>query len=228
MASKSKTSFCIDSLLARQDVKLTGPPTGGVVHHNTTTDEDSPPSISSGSPPDSSTESGSPAVVRFRSNLFGGILHNHHSYPPPPLLPVDEVKPETDGRPRSNNSDKEDSSNGLVSKDGHHQLPATSLPCWQQPHSITRMTFGSPTQQSSSPSSSTANSQHCGTATYSSPLFTSPAAALHAAAAAAAAAVAASSPSAHQFHSAHLEWLARAGVLYHRFGADLSGAFLFY
>ena len=25
------------------------------------------------------------------------------------------------------------------------------------------------------------------------------------------------------FHSAHLEWLARAGVLYHRFGADLSG-----
>lgn len=220
MASKSKTSFCIDSLLS-QDVhhhKVTAPVV--VVRH---ADDDSPPA-SSRSPPDSSTESASAATatVRFRSNLFGGILMQ------PGYPPIVESK-EADGRPQSSNSSNKEET--VTESTPGHQSMASSMTCWQQPHSITRLAYGPVATPSTNgngighqltPSSSSPTSSGNGTA-YSSTLFTNPAAALHAAAAAAAAAVAASSPSAHQFHSAHLEWLARAGVLYHRFGADLSG-----
>lgn len=171
--------------------------------------------------------------LRFRSNLFGGIHHHYPSFEMAtdsggknPSGDIQEGEKETDGRQSSSStSTKEDAT---TSGDGQ-VVQQPSVSCWTQPHSIGRMVYGPPSTSGSqtistssimtSPSSTASSSL----ANYPSPLFTSPAAALHAAAAAAAAAVAASSPAAHQFHSAHLEWLARAGVLYHRFGGDLSG-----
>lgn len=215
-SSKSKTSFCIDSLLAQDKVPSAESTSTGQSHH--------PQLIVS-----SYGES-----LRFRSNLFGGL---HHHYPPfetstesagkhPSGDNQQDGEKETDGRQSSSSSShKED---GTASGDGQVSQPP-SVSCWTQPHSISRMVYGPPTSSGAqtnstssmmtSPSSTASGSL----VSYPGPLFTSPAAALHAAAAAAAAAVAASSPAAHQFHSAHLEWLARAGVLYHRFGGDLSG-----
>ena len=215
MASgKSKTSFCIDSLLAQD--KLPSAESSSAqqqAQHQQL--------IISGSYGD---------AIRFRSNLFGG-LHHHH-YPPSfetakkaPGESDGENNKETDGRHSSNSSTKEE---GTTNGDGQ-PIAQPSISCWTQPMSR-MLAYAPPTSSgtqtvatSSGALTSTTSSASGGLSNYPSPLFTSPAAALHAAAAAAAAAVAASSPAAHQFHSAHLEWLARAGVLYHRFGGDLSG-----
>ena len=141
--------------------------------------------------------------IRFRSNLFGGLHPAYSAFE----APVEQAKQQGeadgerdagDGR-QSSSSSKEDAS-GEASVTQWH--PASAI--------------GRPAVPTSGP-------PPMGSSAYPAPMFTNPAAALHAAAAAAAAAVAASSPSAHQFHSAHLEWLARAGVLYHRFGGDLTG-----
>ena len=222
MASgKSKTSFCIDSLLAQDKVPSVESPTPAShpSHHQ---------QLIISSYGDS---------IRFRSNLFGGL--HHHGYPVPLGVDLtgknqsvdaqqstDVDKETTDGRQSSNSSNKEDGASTTANADG--QQVQSSVSCWTP---MGRMVYGPVTTSGltvptssilSSSSSSTAVSQ-ANLSSYPGPLFTSPAAALHAAAAAAAAAVAASSPTAHQFHSAHLEWLARAGVLYHRFGGDLSG-----
>ena len=185
MVSKSKTSFCIDSLLAHDSIK-----SGGSVR------QESSPS----SPPDPYNSS------RFRPSLLVAL----------PQHPPNET---------ADSSSSAESHKDDVPEVIQQQAAASSPVTWQQPHSISRLVYtssGGVTIPTSSPTSSNGGS-------YPSPLFASPAAALHAAAAAAAAAVAASSPgSHHQFHSAHLEWLARAGVLYHRFGADLSGKWSFF
>lgn len=213
---KSKTSFCIDSLLAQD--KLPG----------SESSSSGQPQLIVGSYADS---------IRFRTNLFAGLHHHYPSLETPAEsgggkvsssgdTQVDGEK-EADGR-QSSSSHKDDGSTSANGDIG----PQPTVSCWTQPHhAMARLVYSPPSSSgtptvsasvlNSSPSSTTASSS--GIANYPGPLFTSPAAALHAAAAAAAAAVAASSPTAHQFHSAHLEWLARAGVLYHRFGADLSG-----
>lgn len=236
MASgKSKTSFCIDSLLAQDKL-----PSSDTI----------PSQAAQAAAHQQLMASSYGESLRFRSNLFGG-LHHHH-YPSfetsvesaknktSDCMPADGDR-ETDGRQSSSSStNKEDGPiTGNERDGGQHVVQQPNVSCWTQPHSMTRMIYGPPTSSgsqtipvsninlltSSSSSSTTASSTSGSTSlgNYPGPLFTSPAAALHAAAAAAAAAVAASSPAAHQFHSAHLEWLARAGVLYHRFGADLSG-----
>ena len=233
MASgKSKTSFCIDSLLAQDKLP------------------------SADSMPSQSAQAAAAAAahqqlivssygdsIRFRSNLFGGLHHHHYpsfetsaesvanKVPSSDSVASVEGEKETDGRQSSSSSiNKEDGT--ANERDGGQQLvqQPSSISCWTQPHSMSRMIYGPPTSSctqtvstSLTTSSATTASSTSSMTNYPGPLFTSPAAALHAAAAAAAAAVAASSPAAHQFHSAHLEWLARAGVLYHRFGGDLSG-----
>lgn len=234
MASgKSKTSFCIDSLLAQDKLPSS---------------DSLPSAAGQAAAHQQLIVSSYGESLRFRSNLFGG-LHHHH-YPSfetsvesatnktSDSMPADGEK-ETDGRQSSGSStNKEDGPITGNERDGGQQIvQQPNISCWTQPHSMARMIYGPPTSSgsqtvpttnisvlTSSSSSTTASSGSTSLANYPGPLFTSPAAALHAAAAAAAAAVAASSPTAHQFHSAHLEWLARAGVLYHRFGADLSGS----
>lgn len=220
MASgKSKTSFCIDSLLAQDKLPNSESSSASQAHQQLILS--------------SYGES-----IRFRSNLFGGLHHHYPSFESPAesgnKIPSSEAdgERETDGRQSSNSSNKDEGTT-TANGDGQVVQQQPSISCWTQPHSMSRMVYGPPNSSGTqtiptssisvltSPSSTTASSS--GLANYPGPLFTSPAAALHAAAAAAAAAVAASSPAAHQFHSAHLEWLARAGVLYHRFGADLSG-----
>ncbi|XP_057376159.1 homeobox protein Hox-A5-like [Daphnia carinata] len=234
MASgKSKTSFCIDSLLAQD--KVPG--------------SDSLPSAAAAAAQAAAHQqlivSSYGESLRFRSNLFGG-LHHHH-YPSfetsvesvsasktSDSTPADGEK-ETDGRQSSGSSTtKEDGGPATANERDQQIVQQANISCWTQPHSMARMMYGPPASSGSqtvpttniltSSSSTTSSSGGANVANYPGPLFTSPAAALHAAAAAAAAAVAASSPAAHQFHSAHLEWLARAGVLYHRFGGDLSGS----
>ncbi len=221
MASgKSKTSFCIDSLLAQDKLPSAESSSASQAHQQLI--------ISSYS--DS---------IRFRSNLFGGLHHHYPSFETP-VEPVGKIaqsgdqadgEKEADGRQSSSSSTKEEGTTTTANGDAQvAQQP--SISCWTQPHSMSRMVYGPPTSSGTQTvptssigvlTSSSSTTASGGLPNYPNPLFTSPAAALHAAAAAAAAAVAASSPAAHQFHSAHLEWLARAGVLYHRFGGDLSG-----
>ena len=203
MASgKSKTSFCIDSLLAQDKL------------------------------PSAESSSAQQQAQHQQLIISGSCGLHHHHYPPSfetanmaPGESDGENNKETDGRHSSNSSTKEE---GTTNGDGQ-PIAQPSISCWTQPMSR-MLAYAPPTSSgtqtvatSSGALTSTTSSASGGLSNYPSPLFTSPAAALHAAAAAAAAAVAASSPAAHQFHSAHLEWLARAGVLYHRFGGDLSG-----
>ena len=240
-AGKNKTSFCIDSLLARDKLPV-----------NKDSSSSSPLPSSSSVLQSAGHEhfllaSGYADSIRFRSNLFGGLHHSHYSmFDPPPLVSVSGCKqPQTDSqqqsdlkeaannkttddRPQSSaSSGKEVNGTSSAAGDGQQQSDS-SVTCWQQPHSISRMVYASTASSSTATTSSVMTSSSTTSPTsvnYPGQIFASPTAALHAAAAAAAAAVAASSPSAHQFHSAHLEWLARAGVLYHRFGGDLSGQF---
>lgn len=237
MASgKSKTSFCIDSLLAQD--KLPNSATDSMPSSQAAQAAAAHQQLIVSSYGDS---------IRFRSNLFGGLHHHHYpsfetsvesvanKIPSSDSVPSVDGEKETDGRQSSNSSiNKEDANE----RDGGQQIvqqQPSSISCWTQPHSMSRMVYGPPTSSCTqtaptsnisaltTSSATTASNTSTSMTNYPGPLFTSPAAALHAAAAAAAAAVAASSPAAHQFHSAHLEWLARAGVLYHRFGGDLSG-----
>ena len=247
MASgKSKTSFCIDSLLAQDKTSVKNSPSSPL------------PLTTSSSLLSSGHEhfllSSYGDSIRFRSNLFGGLQHHHHHFQmfdPPHLIPAgssgskqphSDQKQQTganeahmaEDRPQSNSSsDKEENgvsspSTVVAAGDGQQKSDNSSVTCWQQPHSVSRMAYG-PVSTTSTPIATTSSTMTSSATSptsvnYPGQLFGSQAAALHAAAAAAAA-VAASSPSAHQFHSAHLEWLARAGVLYHRFGGDLAGQF---
>jgi len=250
MASgKSKTSFCIDSLLAQDKTSVKNSSSSPLP---LTTSSSLLPSAHEhfllGSYGDS---------IRFRSNLFGGLQHHQHfqMFEPPPLISagssgsqksqvesdlkqqhqtdVSEVLTAEDRPQSSSSSSKEEngassSSTVVAAGEGQHKSDST---CWQQPYSVNRMAYGPVSTASGTTPTGTTSSTMTSSATsptsvnYPGQLFGSQAAALHAAAAAAAA-VAASSPSAHQFHSAHLEWLARAGVLYHRFGGDLAGQLL--
>lgn len=237
MASgKSKTSaFCIDSLLAQDKL----PSADSVMPSQA-----AQAAAAAAAAHQQLIVSSYGDSIRFRSNLFGGLHHHHYPsfetsvesshkvLPSSDSVASAEGEKETDGRQSSSSSvnkedgpanEREGGQSSLVTQPG-------SLSCWTQPHSMSRMIYGPPTSScaptvssSLTTSSSATTASSSSLTNYAGPLFTSPAAALHAAAAAAAAAVAASSPAAHQFHSAHLEWLARAGVLYHRFGGDLSG-----
>ena len=243
MASgKSKTSFCIDSLLAQDKLPQNSA-------------ADSVPSQAAAQAARAAAHQHQLIVssygdsIRFRSNLFGGLHHHHYpsfetsvesvanKIPSSDSVPSVDGEKETDGRQSSSSSINKEDGNERDAGQQIVQQPNNSISsCWTQPaHSMNRMIYGPPTSSCTqtvpasnmsglTTSSATTTSNTSTSMThYPGPLFTSPAAALHAAAAAAAAAVAASSPAAHQFHSAHLEWLARAGVLYHRFGGDLSG-----
>jgi hypothetical protein len=160
----------------------------------------SSPAVSSSSP-SLSFES---APFRFRSTLFG--------YPP---IPAVCLSPSADPL---TSADQAADAKMVESGNSSRNSPEGEAIHWsQQPISRPSAIPASYSLNGSVPTSSAST-----TAGYT-PLFNNPAAALHAAAAAAAAA-SGTSPAA-QFHSAHLEWLARAGVLYHRFGADLSGEF---
>ncbi|EFX80406.1 hypothetical protein DAPPUDRAFT_103423 [Daphnia pulex] len=241
MASgKSKTSaFCIDSLLAQDKL-----PSADSVMPS----QSAQAAAAAVAAHQQLIVSSYGDSIRFRSNLFGGLHHHHYPSFETSVESNHKVLPssdsvasvegdckETDGRQSSSSSSVNKEDGPANEREGGHQSSLVtqpgSLSCWTQPHSMSRMIYGPPTSScaptvSSSlttSSSATTASSSSSLTNYAGPLFTSPAAALHAAAAAAAAAVAASSPAAHQFHSAHLEWLARAGVLYHRFGGDLSG-----
>jgi trehalose/maltose hydrolase-like predicted phosphorylase len=245
MASgKSKTSFCIDSLLAQDKLPQKSA-------------ADSVPSQAAAQAARAAAAAHQHQLIvssygdsiRFRSNLFGGLHHHHYpsfetsvesvanKIPSSDSVPSVDGEKETDGRQSSNSSINKEDGNERDAGQQIVQQPNNSISsCWTQPtHSMNRMIYGPPTSSCTqtvptsnmsgltTSSATTTSNTSTSMTNYPGPLFTSPAAALHAAAAAAAAAVAASSPAAHQFHSAHLEWLARAGVLYHRFGGDLSG-----
>lgn len=238
MASgKSKTSaFCIDSLLAQDKL----PSADSVMPSQA-----AQAAAAAAAAHQQLIVSSYGDSIRFRSNLFGGLHHHHYPsfetsvesshkvLPSSDSVASAEGEKETDGRQSSSSSSVNKEDGPANEREGGQSSLVTqpgSLSCWTQPHSMSRMIYGPPTSScaptvssSLTTSSSATTASSSSLTNYAGPLFTSPAAALHAAAAAAAAAVAASSPAAHQFHSAHLEWLARAGVLYHRFGGDLSG-----